>query len=106
MSVASARVRGCAGANRQADASRRRNGPRKATSRRLITVRLRSKSCLAGGHSAADREKVTSGNDAHLRAASTSAGECGVEDQVGRADVTHHQENGWLVIMAEVGING
>ena len=54
---------------------------------------------------AADREKVTSGNDAHLRAASTSAGECGVEDQVGRADVTHQQKR-WLVIMAEVGING
>jgi hypothetical protein len=33
---------------RQADASRRRNGPRKATSCRLITVRLRSKSCLDG----------------------------------------------------------
>src|SRR5215472_12812228 len=54
--MAPARVRGCtAGAfplagrlSRQADASRRRNGPRKATSRRLITVRLRSKSCPAG----------------------------------------------------------
>ena len=54
--MAPARVRGCAGAlapreaaARQADASRRRNGPRKATSRRPITVRLRSKSCPAGG---------------------------------------------------------
>ena len=33
----------------QADASRRRNGPRKATLRRPITVRLRSKSCPDGG---------------------------------------------------------
>jgi ribosomal subunit interface protein len=37
---------------------------------------------------AADREKVSSGIDAQLRAASTSAGECGVEDQVGRVGVT------------------
>src|SRR3569833_42720 len=46
-----ARVRGCAESQpaRQADASRRRNGPRKATSRRPITVRLRGKSCPAGG---------------------------------------------------------
>jgi hypothetical protein len=36
----------------------------------------------------ADREKVGSGKDAQLRAARASAGECGVEDQVGRADVT------------------
>ena len=36
-------------APRQADASRRRNGPRKATLRRPITVRLRDKSCPAGG---------------------------------------------------------
>src|SRR4051812_50112710 len=57
--MAPVRVRGCAGptarlapasgAARQADASRRRNGPRKATSRRPITVRLRSKSCPDGG---------------------------------------------------------
>src|SRR5205814_9939736 len=54
--MALARARGCAGRGsppgrhvRQADASRRRNGPRKATSRRPITVRLRSKSCLTGG---------------------------------------------------------
>src|SRR5215469_7714649 len=60
--MALARVRGCAwlalaaagrypaasGAARQADASRRLNGPRKATSRRPITVRLRGKSCLDG----------------------------------------------------------
>ena len=37
----------------QADASRRRNGPRKATSCRPITVRLRSKSCPAGRPDAA-----------------------------------------------------
>jgi|GEM_PF-6882267 hypothetical protein len=36
---------------------------------------------------AADREKVSSGTNAQLRAASASAGECGVEDQVGRAGV-------------------
>src|SRR5215471_10496589 len=57
--MALARVRGCAGQAlrtagaaggpfRQADASRRRNGPRKATSRRPITVRLRGKSCPDG----------------------------------------------------------
>src|SRR5215472_7790151 len=53
--MAPARVRGCAGSKvpfaglraRQADASRRRNGPRKATYRRPITVRLRGKSCPA-----------------------------------------------------------
>src|SRR5712691_12339191 len=56
--MALARVRGCAGlvlpvavgSSWQADASRRQNGPRKATSRRLITVRLRSKSCPDGGY--------------------------------------------------------
>ena len=59
--MAPARVRGCVGSERQArsggphrpirlaDASRRPNGPRKATSCRPITVRLRSKSCPAGG---------------------------------------------------------
>src|ERR1035441_6005136 len=53
--MALARARGCAGRGSprgrhagQADACRRQNGPRKATSCRLITVRLRSKSCLAG----------------------------------------------------------
>src|SRR6185437_15291360 len=61
--MALARVRGCAGqallaalvaggSLQQADASRRQNGPRKATSRRPITVRLRGKSCLAGRHKA------------------------------------------------------
>ena len=67
--MAPARVRGCAGplalrgaADRQADASRRRNGPRKATSRRPITVRLRSKSCPAGGPDGPPtREKGSSG---------------------------------------------
>ena len=67
---------------RQADASRRRNGPRKATYRRLITVRLRSKSCPAGGPdvSRAGRRAVVA-----QVAANPSAGGCGVEDQVGRA---------------------
>src|SRR5438477_11748305 len=67
--MALARVRGCAGqarlatlvaggSIRQADASRRQNGPRKATSRRPITVRLRGKSCLAGEHKASpDNER-------------------------------------------------
>src|SRR5580658_10860775 len=55
--MALARARGCASCGSlpghhagQADASRRRNGPRKATSRRPITVRLRSKSCPAPGY--------------------------------------------------------
>src|SRR6202161_2153175 len=72
--MALARVRGCAGqarlaalaasgSSQQAEASRRRNGPRKATSRRPITVRLRSKSCPAGGHKEfpGAREKGSSG---------------------------------------------
>ena len=57
--MAPVRVRGCVvrdssdrGPVRQADASRRRNGPRKddrtVSVRRLITERLRSKSCPAG----------------------------------------------------------
>src|SRR5580692_2562147 len=87
--MALARARGCAGRGsppghhvRQADASRRRNGPRKATSCRLITVRLRSKSCLAGRYrvSRVERRAVVAKEAANL-----SAGECGVEDQVGRA---------------------
>src|SRR3984957_7342197 len=67
---------------KKADASRRRNGPRKATSCRLITVRLRSKSCLAGRYrvSRVGRRAVVA-----IEAANPSAGECGVEDQVGRA---------------------
>src|SRR5579863_10045832 len=73
--MALARVRGCAGqalqaalaaggSTWQADASRRRNGPRKATCRRPITVRLRSKSCPAGEHKALPdlREKGSSGH--------------------------------------------
>src|SRR5487761_679296 len=73
--MALARVRGCAGqarraaqaasgSTRQADASRRQSGPRKATSRRPITVRLRSKSCPAGGHMTSPelREKGSSGH--------------------------------------------
>jgi hypothetical protein len=67
---------------RQADASRRRSGPRKATSRRPITVRLRGKSCPAGGPDGLrnGRRGVVAGS-----AARPSAGGCGVEDQVGRA---------------------
>src|SRR5215471_5029812 len=72
--MALARVRGCAGqalhaarvaggSTWQADASRRRNGPRKATSRRLITVRLRGKSCPAGEYRVPRlREKGSSGH--------------------------------------------
>lgn len=46
---------------RQADARRRRNGPRKATFRRPITVRLRGKSCPAEGPDVPhDREKSSS----------------------------------------------
>src|SRR5487761_1840066 len=90
--MALARVRGCAvqalrtagaagGTFRQADASRRRNGPRKATSRRPITVRLRGKSCLTGGSGVprSGRRAVVA------KAANPSAGGCGDEDQVGRA---------------------
>jgi hypothetical protein len=59
--------------------------------RRLVVVRSRCglevSPASPAVHMAADREKVSSGTDAHLRAASTSAGGCGVEDQVGRAGV-------------------
>jgi hypothetical protein len=60
--MAPVRVRGCAArvsirrdSHRQAEASRRQNGPRKATanaqrSSPLITERLSSKSCPAEGH--------------------------------------------------------
>src|SRR4051794_7711230 len=93
----SVRVRGCVVqtprspgmSGRQADASRRRNGPRKALRLDLIeggapiTVRLSRKSCLAAlvGHEEL-REKASSG----MRAANASAGGCGDEDQVGRTD--------------------
>src|SRR6516225_7700965 len=92
--MALARVRGCAGQVLlavggppwQADASRRRNGPRKATSRRPITVRLRSKSCLDGEYLVprAGRKAVVA-----IEAANPSAGGCGDEDQVGRASACH-----------------
>jgi len=87
--MALARARGCAGSRLrsrgpapQADASRRQNGPRKATSRRLITVRLRGKSCPSWGHrvSRVGRRAVVA-----IVAANPSAGGCGVENQVGRA---------------------
>ena len=87
--MAPARVRGCVGPIaprgaqvRQADASRRRNGPRKATSRRPITVRLRSKSCPDGGP---DGLRPGRRGVVAVDAARPSAGGCGVEDQVGRA---------------------
>src|SRR3954471_14713010 len=94
----SVRVRGCVVetprspgmSGRQADASRRRNGPRKALLLRAlarggtpITVRLSRKSCPAAlvGHEDLP-EKASSG----VRAATASAGGCGDEDQVGRTD--------------------
>src|SRR5215475_764939 len=88
--MALARVRGCAGLALpetagpawQADASRRRNGPRKATSRRPITVWLRGKSCPDGEYRVprTGRRAVVA-----TEAANPSAGGCGDEDQVGRA---------------------
>ena len=94
----SVRVRGCVVqaprssgvSGRQADASRRRNGPRKALALGVIarggtpsTVRLSRKSCLAALVRHEDlREKGSSGT----QAANPSAGGCGDEDQVGRAD--------------------
>jgi hypothetical protein len=94
--MAPARVRGCAvqgfppvagSPARQADASRRRNGPRKATCRRPITVRLRGKSCPPG------RSDVfrTGRRVVVAQAANPSAGGCGDEDQVGRAGVIPHE---------------
>src|SRR5690606_6749618 len=91
--MAPARVRGCVGRlllaeapRRQADASRRLNGPRKATCRRPITVRLRRKTCLGEGPDAlrAGRRGVVAIHT-HVAAARPSAGGCGDEDQVGRA---------------------
>src|SRR3954469_14196468 len=104
----SVRVRGCAGGPdlRQADASRRQNGPRKTERARYSerslsrvsrdrrsrcglevrpavhvpsdTARLSPRTCGA----ASAGEKVGSGEEA----ARASAGGCGVEDQVGRTD--------------------
>src|SRR5215469_9871785 len=91
--MAPVRVRGCARSPALiagqtaslADASRRQSGPRKATCRRPITVRLRSKSCPTGGSDVlwVGRRVVVA-----QVAASPSAGECGVEDQVGRTGAT------------------
>ncbi len=74
--MAPVRVRGCADRvsmrrdpYRQADASRRRNGPRKAdkvvtTPRRPITERLSRKSCPAGwSDTDRHREKAASGDE-------------------------------------------
>src|SRR5487761_1084614 len=91
--MALARVRGCAvqalrpagaagGTFRQADASRRRNGPRKATSRRPITVRLRGKSCLDGEYlvprperrAVVARERLRTPQQADVGAKTRSAG--------------------------------
>src|SRR4051812_21278580 len=88
----SVRVRGCAGeilgsqvVSRQADASRRRNGPRKAP--RGLALGRRSRCGLevspaprALSDTALPGEKAGSGREA----ARASAGGCGVEDQVGR----------------------
>ena len=72
---------------RQADASRRRSGPRKA---RPAGASLRTgsrsrcgrrKSCVLAVRCGVRREKGSSGGEA----ANPSAGDCGVEDQVGRA---------------------
>ena len=92
--MAPVRVRGCARPAALspgrltwlADASRRQSGPRKATCRRPITVRLRSKSCPAGG---SDIPRVGRRAVVAQAAANLSAGGCGVEDQVGRAGAAH-----------------
>src|SRR5918993_3240135 len=85
----SARVRGCfvgtprvaPGAPRQADASRRRNGPRKSTLASMITVRLSRKSCPAPvTRRDRRRERVVV---APSRKAPAGGG--GDENQVGRA---------------------
>ncbi len=90
--MASVRVRGCVdrlairrGPHRQADASRRRNGPRKAGSvahgrARLITERLSGKPCPAIRPMPDDLGR----RPLVAEAAKVSAGECGDEDQVGR----------------------
>src|SRR3954452_22496823 len=88
----SVRVRGCVvqalrmpgTQGRKADASRRRNGPRKASvvhGGAPSTVRLSRKSCPAALVRHGDLwEKGNSGT----QAANPSAGGCGDEDQVGR----------------------
>src|SRR5215467_7755178 len=97
--MAPARARGCAAQasqlagrlHRQADASRRQNGPRKATSRRPITVRLRSKSCPTGR---SDVSRVGRRAVVAHDAATPSAGGGGVEDQVGRAGAAYRRGAG------------
>ena len=64
----------------QADASRRQSGPRKATLGRSSTVRFRCKSCLAFGP---DGQRYERRLVVAIDAANASAGECGVENQVG-----------------------
>src|SRR5689334_2490038 len=114
----SVRVRGCVGgrgsgcgslvdvpgavlqASRQADASRRRSGPRKALpgtrtaleraepggSRSRCGLEV-SPAVLAPSDTARPGEKAGSGGEA----ARASAGGCGVEDQVGRTDSAYAQ---------------
>ncbi len=94
----SARVRGCVvqtpraskAPGRQADASRRRNGPRKAARVQALPAPGPSRSRCGlevspapapPSDTACHREKGSSGGEA----ANPSAGDCGVEDQVGRA---------------------
>ena len=71
----------------QADASRRQSGPRKATLGRSSTVRFRSKSCLdfVPDVQRSERRLVVA-----IEAANSSAGDCGVENQVGQVGVTSH----------------
>src|SRR4051812_50169751 len=94
--MAPARVRGCAGplvprgaADRLADASRRRSGPRKATSCRSITVRLRSKSCPDGGPDdlRPGRRGVVAATAARPSAGGGGGGEQGGRGGVGRLGV-------------------
>jgi len=85
-----------AGPIRQADASRRQNGPRKTTSRRSITVRLRSKSCPAGRYlSPPTREKGSSGHrrprtsqQADVGSKTRSAGQNGPRKTTSRRSIT------------------
>ena len=85
----SVRVRGCVirtGARahhpgRQADASRRRNGPRKAGDSRSRCGLEVSPASAPPSDTAIRRERAGSG----IQAAKAPAGDCGDEDQVGRA---------------------
>ena len=90
----SVRVRGCvvgtrwiaSASRRQADASRRRNGPRKA--RPLVRGRRSRCGLDVSPASPPPSDAVIGGRRSVVarEAARASAGDCGVEDQVGRAD--------------------